>query len=251
MWNLKVEKSVAVLSFYEEPANTMDLDFFIGLEEQLDQISENMNIRVVIIRSRREGIFISGADVNIFRSAGVAPFISKAQQVFDKMIHLEKPVIAAIEGSCLGGGCEFALCCDIRIASETAVFGQPEILYGLIPGGGGIQRLVRLAGRGRALKMLLTGYTYHAAEAFSYGIIDEIAKEGEAFKAARKIARRIAMTSPAAVKAMKKLVNEGQDMEFKAACSLDQATFLELSEGREAKEGLRAALEKRLPDYDK
>lgn len=252
VWDMELKRRVATLTYNYPPKNFLDLESFRCLDTALDKVSGDASIRAVIIRSAMKDAFISGANVNIFRNLSISDvkeFVYYSQGVFEKMENFDIPIIAAIEGVCLGGGCEFALSCDIRVAGVDATFGQPEVLYGLIPGGGGIQRLLRHTNRNAALKMLLTGFSYKTEEALRIGVIDEVTDSGKAYERAKAIAGRIAVNSPSAVKAIKNRVNVGASDMTNNAFAEDAMTFIDILETDEAKEGLTAMIERRLPKY--
>lgn len=250
-WKLIKEKNVGILSFERHPKNYINFDVMTELREILGQIDNDLDIKVLIIDSNIPEVFISGADVGIFDQefSNVSHFVEESRKVFRKMEALSKPIIAAIDGICLGGGCEFALSCDIRVASQKAQFGQPEILYSLIPGGGGVQRLSRLVGKGQALKMMLTGFTLSAKEAYRTGLVEELVEEGKALMKAKKIAQRIERLSPLAIKTLKELVYKGEAVDIEKAYLLDYDAFQKILKSYDMKEGINAFFERRVPEY--
>lgn len=252
VWKLTQKKQVGLLTFCSYPKNFLNEDVMLELNQVLDQIEQDESIRVVIINSEIEHVFISGADVNIFKNENeekVFEFIELSSAIFERMEHMEKPFIAAINGVCLGGGCEFALACDIRVASIDTKIGLPEIIYGLIPGGGGIKRLMSLVPKGQIMRMLLTGNSFQAREAQQMGLVDVVTSNEELLKEAYKIANRIAMQSPRIVKKMKALVQEYSTEAFERTTEKEIQYTREVMTSDDCKEGLDAFFHRRLPKY--
>jgi enoyl-CoA hydratase len=208
------------------------------------QIKGDDTIRVAILTGAGDKAFVAGADIN--ELATLAPVGGKeyalvGQAIFDSIERLGKPVIAAVNGYALGGGCELAMSCTFRIASENAMFGQPEVKLGLIPGYGGTQRLARLVGRGAASQILVTGEMINAAQALRLGLVNEVVPHTELMETAEAIAKKITGNAPLAVKFCLDAV--GQGMEFEAAMfGLCCAT-------EDMREGTKAFLEKRAPNF--
>ncbi|MCK4836955.1 MAG: enoyl-CoA hydratase/isomerase family protein, partial [Candidatus Aminicenantes bacterium] len=175
-------------------------------------------------------------------------FSQTGQNAFRKLEHLDKPVIAAINGFALGGGCELAMACDIRIASVKAKFGQPEVNLGLIPGYGGTQRLPRLIGLGHALFLLFSGDMISADEALKMGLVQKLTEPGELMSVSRELAQKIISKGPRAVRLVKQVARKGLSMDFDSGCALESEKFGTLF-GNEGTEGMTAFLEKRSPDW--
>ena len=217
----------------------------------LDQLRTTDQVRTVIVTGAGEKAFIAGADIGEFEGrTAIDQFrVMKTFQVFDALDAFPKPVIAAINGFCLGGGCELAMACDIRIASEKARLGQPEVNLGILPGGGGTQRLPRLVGMGNALKLLYTGDMIAAPEALRIGLVDEVVPHDQLMDRARELAGAIAQKSPVALQLIKEAVRAS------VRTSLDEGlrhetTFFGLAFSTEDKEeGVKAFLEKRKADF--
>ena len=221
------------------------------LEELLgcfQKLAENEAIRVVIITGSGEKAFIAGADIAFMEKLSPLAarcFAMLGQQVLSTIENLPQPVIAAVNGFALGGGCELALACDIRLASENARFGQPEVNLGVLPGFAGTQRLPRLIGRGRANELLFTGDIIDAQEAARIGLVNRIVPQAQLLASCREMAERIASRGPVAVRLCKEAVNTGVEIDLARACQYEVDQFALCFASDEQKEGMRAFLEKR------
>lgn len=221
------------------------------MEELLDcfqALQKDEEVRVAILTGSGEKAFAAGADIN--ELAVQTPIQGKetaqfGQQLFNLIENLGKPVIAAINGFALGGGCEMAMACTLRIAAETARLGQPEVKIGLIPGYAGSQRLPRLVGKGRALELILTGEPVTASEAYRIGLVNRVVPPSELLAAAEKLARKIMANAPLAVKLAIEAVNHGMEMSFAEGQLLEATLFGLCCTTADMKEGTRAFLEKR------
>jgi len=216
-------------------------DAFIGLEN-------DPQIRSIIIAGNKD--FCAGADIkemHAIKPEEIEAFCRWGHKVFDKLEGMGKPVIAAITGFALGGGCELALACDIRIAGESAKFGQPEVNLGLIPGFGGTQRLSRLIGVAKAKEMILTGKIIDAKEAESIGLVNSVVKDEELMTKAEEMSQVIAQKGPIAVKMAKALINENQ--EIKEGLEKEITFFAQCFATQDRLEGINAFLEKRKPQF--
>ena len=205
-------------------------------------------VRVVILTGSGEKAFVVGADINelALQSATEAKEMARfGQQVFDLIEDLGKPVIAAINGFALGGGCELAMACTLRIAAESARLGQPEVKLGVIPGYAGSQRLPRLVGKCRALEMILTGDPVTAADAHRLGLVNQVVSAEELLPAAEKLAQKIIANAPLAIKFAMEAVNHGSDMPLAEGQLLEASLFALCCSTADMKEGTRAFLEKR------
>lgn len=205
-------------------------------------------VRAVIVTGGGEKAFVAGADIG--ELAQKNPITGKetserGQLVLSRIERFPKPVIAAINGFALGGGCELALACHIRIASEKAQIGLPEVTLGIIPGYGGTQRMVRLLGKGKALELVCTGDRISAAEAERIGLVNKVVAADQLMPAAEEMARKIASRSPVAVRAAIEAINVGSDMSFEEGQFLEATLFGLLCASEDMKEGMKAFLEKR------
>jgi len=217
----------------------------------LDSLEKSAESRVLVITGAGDKAFIAGADINEFegRTALTQRDAMKGLRVFTAIEEFPKPVIAMINGFCLGGGLEVALACDIRIASDTARLGQPEINLGIIPGGGGTQRLTRLVGEGKAMEIILTGDAIDAPHAKEIGLVNQVVAAGELRTTVLGLAARIAEKSPIALRMAKEAVKSAARMSLREGLEREMDLF-SLTFGSEDKaEGVRAFLEKRKPDF--
>ena len=218
--------------------------------EELDQTLDAVNVdevRCLILTGAGQKSFVAGADIgemsNLTKAEGEA-FGKKGNDVFRKLETFPIPVIAAINGFALGGGCEIAMSCDIRICSDNAVFGQPEVGLGITPGFGGTQRLARLVGAGMAKQMIYTARNIKADEAFRIGLVNAIYTQEELLPAAEKMAAGIAKNAPIAVRNCKKAINEGLDLDMDAAIVLEEKLFGDCFETEDQKYGMAFFLDK-------
>ena len=210
------------------------------------------SVRVVILTGAGEKAFVAGADIN--ELASMTPisgkFVSEqGQSVFLSIERFPKPVIAAINGFALGGGCELALACHVRIASEKAQLGLPEVSLGIIPGYGGTQRMVRLVGKGKALELVCSGDRVGAAEAERIGLVNKVVPADQLAAAAEEMARKFASRSPVAIRAAIEVINAGDDMALEEGQLLEATLFGLLCATEDMKEGMAAFLEKRPANF--
>ena len=205
-------------------------------------------VRVVIVTGAGDKAFVAGADIGELAAqspSGGRDHALRGQHVFDLVAQLGKPVIAAINGYALGGGCELAMACTLRLAADTAMLGQPEINLGLIPGYGGTQRLARLVGAGRALELLLTGNPISAAEAYRVGLVNRVVPAADLMREAAALAAALAGKAPIAVRYIIDAVQTGGDLPLPAAQQLEATLFGLVASTEDMREGTRAFLEKR------
>ncbi len=231
--------------------NALNSTFFKEMDQMILDIRDDSSIRVMVITGDGKA-FVAGADiaemVDMTQEQGAA-FSKIGQNTFRNLELLEKPVIAAVNGFALGGGCELAMACDFRIASAKAKFGQPEVTLGLTPGYAGTQRLARLTGLGNALMLLMTGDMIRADEALRIGLVQKVVEPEELMTVVETIAGNIAAKGPGAVRLVKKLVRRGLLTDFDTGCEMESRDFGSLFQG-EGEEGMRAFLEKRPPKWD-
>jgi enoyl-CoA hydratase len=228
--------------------NALNAQTFDELRRALLAFRHDPEVRAVILTGAGDKSFIAGADINelsVQSPTGGRDHALRGQHVLDLIENLGKPVIAAINGYALGGGCEVAMACTIRIAADTARLGQPEINLGLIPGYAGTQRLPRLVGRGRALELLLTGDHISAGEAHRIGLVNRVVAPGELMAEARRIAQALAAKAPIAMRYIIDAVNKGLQMPLAEAQVFEATLFGLVSTTEDMREGTRAFLEKR------
>lgn len=216
------------------------------------EMEENQSIRVVILTGSGEKAFVAGADIKELSELDEEQgreYVMEGQELTKLIENMGKPVIAAVNGFALGGGTELALACHIRIASENARMGQPEVKLGLIPGFGGTQRLPRLVGKGAAMELILSGEVIDAAEALRIGLVNRVVKPNELMTTCQKIAGSIIANGPAAVAKAIKSINHGLDKPLPEALILEAELFGECCRTEDSKEGTKAFLEKRKADF--
>src|SRR3954462_14416518 len=229
--------------------NTQTLD---ELRRAVLEVKHDEAVRAVILTGAGEKSFIAGADINELATqtpTGGREHAIAGQHVLDLVEHLGKPVIAAINGYALGGGCELAMACTLRIAADTAKLGQPEINLGLIPGYAGTQRLPRLVGKGKAMEMILTGAPIAADEAQRIGLVNRVVPAAELMTEARKLAAQLAKSAPIAMRYIINAVNQGVEIPFAEACQYEATLFGLVASTDDMKEGTSAFLAKRKPEF--
>ena len=228
--------------------NALNPRMIAEIIQVFEQIQEDRDIGAVIITGS-EKVFGAGADIKDIKEIANAVdgyhFFAKAHPMYDKIEDLDKPVIAAVSGLALGGGCELTLACDIRLAAENAVFGLPEIKLGVFPGGGGTQRLPRLIGVGRAKELLYSGNTIDATEAYRIGLVNKVYPVSALMDEARKMARLFLERAAFGIKMIKTAVNEGMRMDLKTALAYEHRCFELLFSTEDRQEGMNAFIEKR------
>jgi enoyl-CoA hydratase len=228
--------------------NALNAQTVAEIGQAFEAARDDDSVRAIILTGGGEKAFVAGADIN--ELAQMTPVTGKevaqkGQRVFRAIERFPKPVIAAINGFALGGGCELALACHIRIASDKAQLGLPEVTLGIIPGYGGTQRMARLLGKGRALELILTGGRIKADEALRIGLVNRVVPTNQLMSAAEELARTIASRGPLAVRAAIEAVMSGSDMPFEEGQFLEATLFGLLASTEDMKEGMGAFLEKR------
>ena len=247
-----VEDFVATLTINHPPVNALTHDLLQELDETIDALHGDEAVRAMVLTGVGR-FFIAGADIRIL--AGIPSSFEgtemalRGQAILNKIDHSEKPVIAAINGTCLGGGLELAMCCHIRVAADGARLGQPEINLGIIPGFGGTQRLTRIIGRAKATQLILTGDTISAQEARALGLVSEVFSPDDLLRQAQGLARKIASKGRVAVRAALQAIREGTDLSLTEGLTVEARLFGETCDSEDRKEGTRAFLEKRQPRF--
>jgi enoyl-CoA hydratase len=253
--NLLVDEDGAVLVVtINRPRvlNALDAKTLEELDAVFAEAGRRDAIRAIVLTGSGEKSFVAGADINelsVQTPVGGREHARKGQGVFDRIERLGKPVIAAVNGFALGGGCELAMACTIRLAADTAKFGQPEINLGLLPGYAGSQRLPRLVGRGRALELLLTGVQISAEEAHRIGLVNRVVPAAALLAEARTLAQTLAGKAPVAVRYILEAVAGGLEMPFADAEDYEATLFGLVSTTEDMREGTKAFLEKRKPTF--
>ncbi|MGQ0535357.1 MAG: enoyl-CoA hydratase/isomerase family protein [Methanobacteriota archaeon] len=249
----KIEGETGVLTLDHAPVNALSPKMLEEISAALDEFGENAAIRAVVITGAGTNAFCAGADVN--ELAKLKPeessrVVELGHKVFSKIENFKLPVLCAVNNLCLGGGLELALACDLRIASDRARLGFPEVTLGLIPAWGGTQRLTRVAGAGKAKELIFTAQLVNAPQALQAGIVNMVVPDGDELRAALDIAKRMSIKcAPLAVQAAKVAINRGADrpIEEGLKIELDQAAVV--SRSQDLAEGIRAFVEKRQPKF--
>ncbi|MCM3160215.1 enoyl-CoA hydratase [Metabacillus litoralis] len=252
---IKVEKdhSIAVLTIDNPPLNVMNHQVLQELKSLFIEIENDQDVIAIILTGAGERTFMAGADIKEFPSLigkkGIKENFMLTHQILDRIDNCSKPTIAVLNGLTLGGGCELALTCDIRIAEEHVSIGLPEIKLGLFPGGGGTQRLPRAVGEARAKEMMFTGTPIDAKKAERIGLVNEVVPKGEGLNKALEMARQISQHSLQALSRIKKAVDEGLSTELSKGINREAELFEEVFQTDDIKEGVGAFIEKRKPVF--
>ncbi len=243
-----VENNICTITINRpDKLNALNKSVIEELNQAIDEVYNNVEIKSVIITGSGEKAFVAGADISEFQNLGAADgriLAEKGQALFFKIENSPKPIIAAVNGFALGGGCELAMACHFRVASENAKFGQPEVNLGLLPGYGGTQRLTQLIGKGRAIEMLLTGNMIDAVTAFNFGLVNHVVPQQELLLKAKSILSIINTKAPLAVAGCISAANQAFEPQQKGFLT-EAEIFGKLIETSDAKEGITAFLEKR------
>jgi enoyl-CoA hydratase/carnithine racemase len=240
------EESFAVITLNRPPANAISAELMRDLNAALSELEPDAAVRSVIITGAGDRIFCAGADLgSAFSGGDLSSFIRFGNGVVRRIERFAKPVVAAINGHALGGGCEIAMGCHIRILKETARMGQTESNLGIIPGYGGTQRLPRLIGRGPALEHLILGTQIPAAECHRLGLVNRLAKEGETLNDAKALARELAARPPIATRLIIEAVDDGIQAPIDQAIEIEARAFDKVIKTEDAAEGIQAFMQKR------
>jgi enoyl-CoA hydratase len=253
--NLKISRQdrAAIIAINRpEALNALNSQTFDELSDALGKLESDESISVIIITGEGKA-FVAGADIAELKSKeafAARAFSLKGQRVFDQIESLSKPVIAAVNGFCLGGGCELAMACDIRVASEKARFGQPEVNLGTTPGFAGTQRLPRLVGEGRAKELLMTGDIIDARAACQIGLANKVVPSEELMDAVMELAGKIGAKGPVAISLVKSVVHKGLQVDLASGSAMENDAFGLCFASGQAPEGMAAFLEKRKPKWE-
>jgi enoyl-CoA hydratase/carnithine racemase len=253
--NLLLERdgAVAIVTINRPKVlNALNSQTLDELRRLVLELKADASVRVMILTGAGEKAFVAGADINelaVQTPTGGREHALTGQHVLDLIEHMGKPVIAAINGFALGGGCELAMACTLRLAADTARLGQPEINLGLIPGYAGTQRLSRLVGKGRAMELILGGAPIAAAEAERIGLVNRVVPAAELMAEARKLAAQLAKNAPIAMRYIITAINKGLEMPFAEGCVFEATLFGLVASTEDMREGTSAFLEKRKPEF--
>jgi len=246
--------AVAVVTIDHPPVNALSAPLLEELESEIDRLDHDEGVRAIVLKGAGERAFVAGADISEFPSLRAAATEEGGsargiQKLGARMDAARKPFVAAIHGFCLGGGLELAMCCDIRVASDDAQLGQPEIKLGLIPGGGGTQRLPRLVGLGRALLLNMTGEFIDARTAYDWGLVERVVPKEELVDTALGLAKTIAERSPVAIGVLRELARTTRDLPLEEGLRREADGFRRCLASEDGAEGVAAFLEKREPQF--
>jgi len=251
-----IEERVATLVIDHPPANALNKQTLTELDGAMDELLANPEVKVVIVTGAGQMAFVAGADVGDIHAlvkardaAGAQAMLELGQGVFNKIEQSPKPIIAAINGFCLGGGLELAMSCHIRIVGDRARLGQPEINLGIIPGWGGTQRLPRLVSKGKAIEVILTGDQITAQEAKALGLVNLVVPGDAVLRQAKGLAAKLAAKSAVATAAALAAINSGQGLPLQEGLAKERGQFVNLASSEDMLEGVSAFLEKRQPQF--
>jgi len=247
-----VDNGVATLVLNHPPVNALTPPILTQLEALFDGMAKDDRVKVIVLTGTGR-VFIAGADIKVIAAIASShegnEMALRGQAVLNKIESCDKPVIAGINGTCLGGGLELALCCHIRLAAEGARLGQPEINLGIIPGFGGTQRLTRLLGSSKALELILTGDVISASEAKALGLVSQVISADDLQRQVQGLARRIASKGQLAVRAALRSVRGSLDLGLREGLVREAQLFGDLCDSEDKREGVGAFLEKRQPQF--
>lgn len=250
---LAKEDGVPILTIDNPPVNMISRPVVNDLQSALDELWADDEVKVIVITGGGQMVFIAGADINAILElktpAQAKEIVTEVHQLFLRIENSSKPIIAAINGHCLGAGNELAMACHMRIANNRAMFGQPEIGLGITPGFGGTQRLSRLVGKAKALELILTGDRITGAEAASIGLVNKAVPGTEVMKTAVGLAKKISSFGGPVIRAVVEAVNEGLRVSLAEGLEIEADKFSSLVETEDMREGLTAFLEKRQPKF--
>jgi len=234
-----------------EKLNALNAELRDALLSKLDELEIDDEVRAVVIHGAGDKAFVAGADISEFaaRSPEQQREAVFGRRIYEGVADFKKPIIAAIHGFCIGGGCELALACDVRVADQTARMSQAEIRIGLIPGGGGTQRLARLVGRGWTTIMSLTGDFVEAEDAHHIGLIDVLVEEGQHLEKALELATKMTRWSPVALRLAKDAIRVAFEMPLAEGLEYEKSRFIDAFKSEDGREGVLAFVEKRKPEF--
>ncbi len=254
----EIEDRIATLTIDHPPVNSFNRQVVTELEEAIDELLANDEVKAIVITGGGTNAFVAGADIPEIKASLEQPgedfsvareFLEKGQQLFLKIERATKPIIAAINGFALGGGLELAMACHMRVCSDRARLGQPEINLGIIPGWGGTQRLPRIVGKGKAIELILTGDMITAQEAYRLNLVNKVVPAGAVLKEARDLARKIVSKSKFPIAAALRAIDQGTALPIEEGLRVEAEQFVGLAATEDIREGINAFLEKRQPQF--
>ena len=251
--NIKNDNSITIIEIQNGSFNTLNSKVLLELDSFIDSIKNDSKIKCLIITGSGDKAFVAGADIkemSLMNKVDAANHSKLGQKIFSKIESLHIPVIAAINGYALGGGCELSLACHIRYASKNAYIGQPEVKLGLIAGFGGTQRLGKVVSKGKALEILLTGKMYSSTEALNIGLIDGIFNDKELLEKVINIAKKIIANGPKSITKTIELVNKSYHLDQNDGFNIESIEFGKLFDEKESDEGMDAFINKRKPNFE-
>ena len=247
-----IENKVAVVTISNAPGNKLNTQVYQEITEIMGELEANKNVNAIIIAGEGEDTFVAGADISEMEdldTVGMMDLTQITRTSFSKIENNNKPVIACINGETRGGGFELALCCDLRIASRHAQFAFTEINLGVIPGGGGTQRIQKVVGQGTAKELLYFGEPIDAERAYQLQIVNKVVDQNELLATAKEWAQKLAQKAPVALRMMKSAVNTGANVDLESALTIEATCYDGAFATEDAKEGIAARLEKREPNF--
>ncbi len=251
--SISIEEKVALLKISRPPVNALGAELLDELDQVIGSLQNDPNVKVVILASAIQNVFIAGVDLKemaqLKNPEEILQVIKKGHAVFNRIENSQKPVIAAIQGACVGGGQELVMACHIRIASDRTRFAQPEITLGIIPGFGGSQRLPRIVGASRATELILTGDIITPQEALRIGLVNHVVSDGALLKTAKEIAKKIARHSLPSIQAAMRAIGRGLDTSLEKGLEAEAEEFKSITTTYDMQEGIKAFLEKRQPKF--
>lgn len=248
----EIHDKVAVVTINRPPVNPLNTRVFNELSNLFGELEADNQVRAIVLTGSGEKAFVAGADINEMADldlVGINKMNKISRELFSKIENLDKPVIAALNGLALGGGLELALACDLRISSEKAKFAFPEVGLGIIPGGGGTQRLQKIVGQGVAKELLYFGEMFDANRALELNLVNKVVPAEEVLPIAKEWARKLAQKPPVALQMVKLAVNTGGNTDLESGLIIESTCFGNAFSTEDRKEGLTAFVEKRKPVY--
>lgn len=247
-----IENKVAIITISHDPGNKLNTQVYQELTKLMEELESDANVQAIIITGDGDEAFVAGADIVEIAgldTVGMMDLTQITRIAFSKIENLKKPVIAVINGEARGGGFELALSCDLRIASQNAQFAFPEINLGVIPGGGGTQRIQKVVGQGTAKELLYFGEMIDAYRAYELQIVNKVVPQGELLSTAKEWAEKLTQKAPVALRMMKLAVNTGSNVDLESALTIEATCYDGAFATKDCKEGMAARLENRKPNY--